>query len=47
MTERPVDPSALVDDDTPDDFDPEAVINRWKEIEERGHPIPESETDDR
>jgi len=43
MTVRPVDPSALVDDDTPDNFDAETVIKRWKEIEERGHLIPESE----
>jgi len=43
MRDRPVDPSALVDDETPDGFDPEAVIERWHEIEDRGHPIPESE----
>jgi len=42
MRDRPADPSALVDGETPDGFDPEAVIKRWKEIEERGHPIPES-----
>jgi len=41
MRDRPVDPSALVDDDTPDGFDAEAVIERWKQIERRGHPIPE------
>lgn len=43
MRDRPVDPSALVDDETADDFDPEEVIERWQEIEERGHPIPEKE----
>ena len=43
MRDRPVDPSALVDGETTDGFDPEAVIKRLKEIEERGHPIPEGE----
>jgi len=43
MRDRPVDPSALVDADTSDDFDAEAVIERWEEIADRGHPIaPES-----
>jgi len=41
MRDRPVDPSALVDDETPGNFDADVVIERWKEIEERGHPIPE------
>jgi hypothetical protein len=36
------DPSGL-DDDTPDGFDPESVIERWAEIEEHGHPIPDNE----
>lgn len=43
MRDRPVDPSALVDGETPDDFDADAVIERWDEIEERGHPIPDHE----
>jgi hypothetical protein len=45
MRDRPVDPSALVDDETPGDIDADAVTERWEEIEERGHPIPENEDD--
>lgn len=29
----------IPDADTPDGFDPESVIERWREIEERGHPL--------
>jgi len=43
MRDRPVDPSALVDGKTRGDIDAEAVIERWEEIEERGHAIPEGE----
>lgn len=39
VSDRPVDPSALVNDDTPDDFDVEKVIEQWGDIEERGHPL--------
>lgn len=35
------DPSFPADVDTPGGFDAEAVIERWKEIEERGHAIPD------
>jgi hypothetical protein len=29
----------IPDADTPEGFDPEAVIERWDKIEERGHPF--------
>jgi len=40
MSDRPVDPSALVDGETCGDINAEEVIERWQEISERGHPIP-------
>lgn len=39
------DPSFPADVDTPGGFDAEVVIERWKEIEERGRAIPDGETD--
>lgn len=44
MRDRPIDPSALVDGDTPGDFDAEKAIERWDEIRDHGHPLgPDSE----
>jgi len=39
MDDWPVDPSISFNDDTPDGFDAQAVIERWREIEELGHPF--------
>jgi hypothetical protein len=36
----------IPDDETPPNFDADAVIERWEEIKERGHPLgPECSAD--
>jgi hypothetical protein len=39
MRDRPADPSIPVNADTPSDFNAQAVVERWEEIQEQGHPL--------
>lgn len=44
MTDHTVDPSALVDDDTPDGFDPDEATERWEELEDDETDVSDTET---